>query len=515
MSTSGSRTKQVLKAMVAELIFQILSVLFPFVIRSIFIIKFGRDYVGLNSLCTSILSTLNLIELGMDASFKYKMFKPMAEKDWDKVGSILNYIKSVYFVIGLIIMGLGGILMPFLPVLIKSGTPSGINVYVVFGGYLLQQVLGYFYNNYLRTAFIADQQKHKISIFQSVTFMFVYIVQTVVILEGKYYLYIVSLVLFPIVMGFLLGREFKKCYPKIDVNGKLENDIKGEIWRETTAVAVFRLRTASRDTFDNIIISALLGLAILADYNNYILISALPCFLCKLVAVSVGPSLGNFQVHNSKKEIYRIYRLSLLLQLFFSALMCVCYYSLAQNFIIVWIGEEYILDRSVAALTAYQIFFRGISEFTTMLRESLGIWNKGRYSALCEMLSNLVLNIVFTKFWGLNGIIIATIVTIVLFNVPTDMMNIIREHLNEKVAWSHAIIINVVIGATLGTYLSECIMGLWGIQNGWISLGIRAFICLVVSSFTMIICLIPVRDFRQLLMEGYRYFIRVRKDGDI
>ena len=39
----------------------------------------GMEYVGLNSLFTSILSVLNLAELGVGSAMTFSMYKPIAE----------------------------------------------------------------------------------------------------------------------------------------------------------------------------------------------------------------------------------------------------------------------------------------------------------------------------------------------------------------------------------------------------------------------------------------------------
>ena len=56
---------------------------FPFIIRTILIKSLGADYLGLNSLFTSILTVLNLAELGFSSAVVFNMYKPIAENDAD------------------------------------------------------------------------------------------------------------------------------------------------------------------------------------------------------------------------------------------------------------------------------------------------------------------------------------------------------------------------------------------------------------------------------------------------
>ena len=49
--------------------------------RTAMIYWLGMEYVGLNSLFTSILSVLNLAELGVGSAMTFSMYKPIAEQD--------------------------------------------------------------------------------------------------------------------------------------------------------------------------------------------------------------------------------------------------------------------------------------------------------------------------------------------------------------------------------------------------------------------------------------------------
>ena len=58
------RTKNGLRNLIWGLLNRFVGIIFPFVLRTIFIYTLGSEYLGLNSLFTSILTVLNLAELG-------------------------------------------------------------------------------------------------------------------------------------------------------------------------------------------------------------------------------------------------------------------------------------------------------------------------------------------------------------------------------------------------------------------------------------------------------------------
>ena len=55
---------------------KVVTLLFPFVIRTTLIKEIGADFLGLGSLFASILQVLNLAELGFTSAIVYSMYKP-------------------------------------------------------------------------------------------------------------------------------------------------------------------------------------------------------------------------------------------------------------------------------------------------------------------------------------------------------------------------------------------------------------------------------------------------------
>ena len=86
------RTQQALRNILWGLIEKTITILCPFVIRTIIIYKLGNEYLGLSSLFSSILQVLSLAELGFGDAIIFGMYKPISEHDNKKVGTYLNTI---------------------------------------------------------------------------------------------------------------------------------------------------------------------------------------------------------------------------------------------------------------------------------------------------------------------------------------------------------------------------------------------------------------------------------------
>ena len=76
-----SRTQNSINNIIFGAINRMISIIFPFIVRTIFIKTLGEEYLGLNSLFSSVLQVLNLADLGFSSAIVASMYKPFADND--------------------------------------------------------------------------------------------------------------------------------------------------------------------------------------------------------------------------------------------------------------------------------------------------------------------------------------------------------------------------------------------------------------------------------------------------
>ena len=94
-----SRTENVIKNMKFAVVCQVLSTLFSFICRTIFIKKLGAEYLGLNGLFTNILTILSFAELGIGDAIIFSMYKPVAEDNKEKIKFEIENLNAEYKVL--------------------------------------------------------------------------------------------------------------------------------------------------------------------------------------------------------------------------------------------------------------------------------------------------------------------------------------------------------------------------------------------------------------------------------
>ena len=127
-----NRTQNAVRNIITGSVLKLYQILVPFAMRTIMIYVLGVEYLGLNSLFTSVLQVLNLAELGVGSAMTFAMYKPIVENDKKSINALMNLYKTYYRVIGGIVLLGGCAVIPFLPKLIKDDIPPDMNLYVLY-----------------------------------------------------------------------------------------------------------------------------------------------------------------------------------------------------------------------------------------------------------------------------------------------------------------------------------------------------------------------------------------------
>ena len=131
------RAKNTVRNVAAGYISRMVLTFFPFITRSVFTCCLGEAFLGLNGLFSSILTVLNMAELGFSSAIIVHMYRAIAEDDSATINALLNYYRKIYHRVGAFIILAGLLLIPFLPRLVNGSYPDSISLTVVYLVYLL------------------------------------------------------------------------------------------------------------------------------------------------------------------------------------------------------------------------------------------------------------------------------------------------------------------------------------------------------------------------------------------
>lgn len=430
-----SRMQKSVKNMVSGMIYRFLTIITAFVVRTVFIRCLNNDYLSVNGLYSSILSMLSLAELGFSTAMVYSMYKPLADKDYEKLAQIMQLYKQVYRYIGTFILIVGLCLVPFLDVLIKNKPDiGGITFYYIL--FLIDSVLSYWFFAYRMSILQADQKAYIISNYNGIFNLIKSILQIIVLLcFHNFTVYLLMQIGCTILQNIILAIKISKEYPifKAKMTNKLPKEEKIQIFRDVKALMLQKISFKILNTSDSLIISTFVGINWIGLLSNYIMIQDAIVAVLTQITSSISASLGNFFAKEDKEAGYILFKRVEFLNFWLYGFSSIAFAVLLNPFVQLWLGEEYVLGIEVIVALVFRFFIEGYMNMMSTFRSSLGLFTQGQYLPLIVAGLNIFLSISLSIPFGVAGVIIATPLARCCINVWYMPLVIHKEGFNKPV----------------------------------------------------------------------------------
>ena len=475
-----TRVRNASRNVVFGMFFKGYQILLPFIMRTAIMYYMGDGYLGLNSLFGSVLWVLNLAELGVGSAMVYSMYQPIIDNDKEQICALLKLYQKYYRIIGLVIAVVGGILTPFIP----------YNLFCTCMSYWLLA-----YKNSLLTAHQRNDVASKVML---VTNTFQYAAQLVVVMTiGDYYIYLIVQIFTQIVTNLVTAYFANKMYREYKAVGKLPKEIVKKINNRIRDLFTMKVGQVIVSSADTIVISAFLGLAANAFYNNYYYVLTAVTGIMNVVFVSCTAGIGNsILVETEEKNYTDLKKLSFIIM--WLAGMCsavmLCLY---QPFMRLWVTEKRMLPFAVVVCMVVYFFISQVNQILITYKDAAGIWHEDRFRPLVTALVNLVLNIILVQFIGIYGVILSTVISVLAVGMPWILHNLFTV-LFKRNAWEYIrkllyYTIVTTIVCTLTYLVASQIPGV-----GILALILKAIVSVIVSNLLMFVAYFKMGEFAEV-----------------
>lgn len=479
-------------------ILKLYQIIVPFLMRTVMIYFMGVEYLGLSSLFSSILQVLNLAELGVGSAMVYSMYKPIVEDDEKTICALINLYRKYYTFIGLVIAIIGICMTPYVPFLIKSDLPGGLNIYVLYWLNLGVTVLSYWMFAYKNSLLQAYQRTDIISKVTLVTTTVQYTFQIAILVTLKnYYIYVIVALMTQALTNIITAAVATKMYPTIKPYGKLKHEKVDEINHRIKDLFTSKVGAVIVNSADTIVISAFLGLTMLAIYQNYFFILNSIVGFVAIIFNACMAGIGNSIIVESSEKNFEDLKKFTFIVAWISGFCTTCLLCLYQPFMELWVGSELKLKFSAVICFCIYYFVYEVNQLLNTFKDAAGIWHEDRFRPLVTALSNLLMNLIMVQFWGIYGVILSTVLSTIFVGMPWLLHNLFtvlfpKEKLLEYLKSLVFYVIVTFIGCLL-TY--QCCRLVYA--NKILTVVIRAGICGVMVNLFYFIIYRKIPEFKQ------------------
>lgn len=404
------RNKLALMSSSVSMAAQVIYLLINFVLRRFFIQYFGMEILGINGVLMDVLNTLSLADLGVQSAIVFRLYEPLAKQRESEVNEIITLFRKVYWMIGGFIVAGGLLCMPFLQYLVKDVTYSMTYIRVAFFLQLLVSASTYFLA-YKRTLLYADQKQHicsLVDILSNLTFAFVKFL--VIVFTKNYYIYLFVQVTQNVLSNLVIHELCRRKYRYLNVRANVKRELKSNLFQDVKNVFASKLATYIYGSTDNLVISSLIGTISVGYVSSYKYITSCLMSVVYYMMIPIQPMIGNYLVDESLDHSKRLFSNYTFIRYFFAMLLLVPAVCLADNFIAVWIGEEYIMSPFITWLLVGDTYVSIVYGPTGEYINARGLFEKEKKVMLLGAFLNITLSIAGTFVIGIYGVLLGTVI---------------------------------------------------------------------------------------------------------
>jgi len=496
-----SRSEYVFRNATTAIGLQIFRNILSFVNRVIFIQILDVEYLGVNSLFSQILTVLSFAELGIGNAIIYSLYKPIAEKDKERLKSLMQLYAVAYKGVGIVIGIAGVLLIPFLPYLVGEVSYVKENLVFLYLLFLINTVASYFFGH-KKSFIIANQQNYLVALYTEAFHVLQIVLQCVfLVLTKDIVVYIFLMILCTILNNIFIARKADKMYPFLkekDVRKLSVEESKG-IFQNVKSLFIYRVGGIVLESTDSIFISAMLNVLTVGLYDNYKMIVGVFKTVGRQVFTSITASIGNLNTEEDVQKKENVFFEMLYLHAWYYGFTAVGLV-LFLNTVINLMGKNLFIETSAVYVTCFYYYLYNMHTPSYMYRTTTGLFKRGRFVPVMAAILNIAFNFILGIPFGLTGILFASVIARVCTYEIVDPILLFKNVFKKN---------PLIYYMKYAKYLAISLTGLFGSVaiinrislDGMVGFFVKVAIVSVIYNIIFFAFTIPSREFKALLQR--------------
>lgn len=500
MEKTNSRTKNSVRNIAFAVTSYAIQVLLTFIIRVVFLRVFAVDYLGINTLFANILTILAVVESGFGAAMVFALYKPMAENNEEEVRQLISLYKKWYKIIAFIILGIGILITPLLPFLIKDFNNIDLNLYLIYFFFLINSFVTYF-TAHRRSLFYADQRNDLESKINSIAQCTYACLQLIAILVLKnFYVYCATAGLNNLFINLLITIVTNKKYKKLleKPEKKLDEEKYKDIKKNVKALFLHRIGGIVLSGTDGLIMSAFVGLVLVGKYSNYLMIVTCLNSVINMCLTAIKGSVGNSIATNDSEQNLKLFNKLNCAYLFIISFCSVCLINLSNPFVSTIFGKDLLLDYFTVIIISINFYLFNVRQLLVVFKDCKGLFWENRLSPVVESLINIIASLIFVRFFGVAGVLMGTILSNIcmpLWNEPYTL----NKHYFKRSNFKYLLRLGIYTVLTTISSFITYFACMWIPDVSILSLIVKFLLCGVVALTSTLALFMVLPDFRGLI----------------
>ena len=400
--------KKVLKNVFSSALPQIMNIITNLILPSMIIIRFGSEINGLISSTKVIISYISIVGAGIATATTQKLYEPVAKKETNIIKGMINASNRMFNKYGYIYCIIAVIVALLYPFFLKTNIEY-ITIVLLMLVMSISGASEFFAIGRCRSLLYADQKTYVCTFIQALSILCSLLLALLMLkLNMGIILIQLAISLVYVFRAIFLIRYIKRNYPELS-DYKKEKPIDSVVEKRKDAM-IHQLSGLAVSGSQTTILTVISGLEAASIYSVYNIVFSGLQSICANLSTAVTPFLGREYALENRDKMLKMY--DFIEFAFFNIVAFI--YSVTMIMIVPFVSiYTYNADINYmypifAIIFVYTSAFYILKMPSNALINISGHFKETRWRAILEAVLTLILGIIFTIIWGINGVVLGT-----------------------------------------------------------------------------------------------------------
>lgn len=502
-----SKSKNVMRSTFFGCLYHLVKFIMGLIARKLFLIYIGVEYLSVAQVISSLLTVLSFSEMGIQNAVLFMLYKPVAQGDTDKTRQLMVLYRRWNRYVGCAVFVIGLCMMPFLGLFIETRLPM-MTVWIIYMINLVFAASTYFLS-YRSVLLSAMQKDYVISAIVTLVSIGSVLLQCVVIYVTKDYIgYLLTGIVCSVGCNLAVYDKVGREVPYIRdlASVQVNTDTRDTLVKNVRATFAIRVCGIVIDNTDNILISWLNTLMV-GFCANYTCVTTQIKALISTFQNALLHSLGVANADKNGRQQYALFQQVVLVNTFLAGVITVPLGVLWDDFIVLWIGAEYVIDPWIVWMLLLNFCCQIMDASVWQFRDTTGMFVYVKHVLVLNAALNIVLSLLLGHSMGIAGVYLATVLSNFLTDYWYDAKVVYSRVFQENGYYRYVVYLAGNLFLIMGlSYGLKMAMDAWGCNIAiWL---VKGVVSVLIYGIVFYILYHKRAAYRQLQQMCRHYFVR-------
>lgn len=461
---------------------------------------YGDKVNGVVQAALQMSTYLILFQTGMSAAYQYHMYAPLSDSDYPRISSLFGGLqRSMLRVTGKMLM-IALVVIPVYSALLLNQGVQYWDTLLILAAVGIRISAPFYYTLPERCLIEIKEKKYIVVTVEGVKDIITIIAEILLIRFTPLPLPLILCVnlVFLALSKLVYRRQVLKLYgPAFDPKAAPEYVAS----KMTNAVYAHQISSMVTSNTDNVVLSLLSSLKNVTVYSAFATLVSYPNVVIFRIIEGMRATLA-LKITRGDEDSYSAFK-ELLAFSFFCICVCVpVFLQLANPFVSLWIGSEYVIPMLPLVLFALLLADHLFMPVIYAARDARGMYAESKKFTIAQAIVNLVISVALASFLGITGVLAGTIAAAYLVLQPGNFRLVYKQVFGRKLTIYRDFAIAAAICTVSYFACGLAIEGLYPAgEAGWTELIIQAVVCAAITGALAFVGLWMTND-------GFRMLVR-------